>query len=347
MPAQTTRLFERPWPSQLAVRLAMGGIMRLTRVTCVTFVMCMMCAPSLAQRQKFPAKPIRLLTSAVGGGTDFASRMIAQGLTTSFGMQVIVDNRPSGVVIGDIVAKSAPDGYTLFLNGSAFWLQPFLQANTPYDPVRDFSPIIMATNSPNVLVVHAALPAQSVRDLIALAKAKPAELNYGSSSAGTPTHLGAELFKSMGGVNIVRVSYKGNGPAINALLGGEIQMMFANAAAVTTHVKAGRLRALAVASLEPSSLTPGMPTVAASGLTGFEVASTYGVFGPARLPRGLIERLNREIADVLNRADVKEKLFRAGMEVIAGTPEQLAASMKSDMTRMGKVIRDAGIRADF
>jgi len=302
---------------------------------------------TVALAQKFPAKPIRLLTSVAGGGTDFAARLIAQGLTTRFGMQVVVDNRPSGLVIGEIVARAAPDGYTMFLNGSAFWLQPFLHASMPYDPVRDFSPIIMATTSPNILVVSAALSVNSVKELIALAKAKPGELNYGSSSTGTPTHLGAELFKSMTGVNIVRVSYKGNGPAINALIGGEIQLMLANVAAVNVHVKSGRLRALAVASSAPTGLAPGLPTMSAAGLPGYELSSTYGIFGPARMPGSLVEQLNREMADVLFQAEVKERLFRAGMEAVASTPGQLATTMQTDMVRMGKVIKDAGIRAEF
>ncbi len=302
-------------------------------------------SPALAQ--KFPLKPIRLLTSAAGGGTDFAARLIAQGLTASMGMQVVVDNRPSGLVIGEIVARAAPDGYTMFLNGSAFWLQPFVHANMPYDPVKDFSPLIMATHSPNILVVNATLPVNSVKELIAVAKAKPGELNYGSSSTGTPTHLGAELFKSMTGVNIVRVSYKGNGPAINALLSGEVQLMFANVAAVNVHVKSGRLRALAVASSAPTSLAPGLPTMSAAGLPGYESSSTYGIFGPARMPRPLVEQLNREMVTVLTRADTTERLLRAGMEAVASTPDQLAAAMQSDMAKMGKVIKDAGIRPEF
>jgi tripartite-type tricarboxylate transporter receptor subunit TctC len=296
--------------------------------------------------RNFPVKPIRLITSAVGGGTDFASRLIAQGMSANLGVQVIVDNRPSGVVIGDIVAKAAPDGYTMFLNGSGFWLQPFLQAHTPYDPLRDFSFIVLATTSPNLLVVHPVLPAQSVNELIALAKAKPGELNYGSSSAGTPTHLGAELFKAMTGVNIVRVGYKGNGPAVNALISGEVHLMFANAAAVMVHVKSGRVRALAVASSEASALTPGVPAMAAAGLTGFELASNYGVFGPAKMPRALVEQLNREMVAVLTRPGTRERLVRAGMEPMGGAPERLAEYVKADMGRMGKVIRDAGIRAD-
>jgi tripartite-type tricarboxylate transporter receptor subunit TctC len=296
--------------------------------------------------QDYPAKPIRMLTSEPGGGTDFATRVIAQGLTAIFGKQVIVDNRPSGVMIGETVARATPDGYTMFLNGSGFWLQPFLQSGTPYDPLKDFTPVVIATRSPNTLVVHPTLPVSSVKELISLAKTKPGELNYGSSSAGTPTHLGAELFKAMAGVNIVRVAYKGNGPAINALIGGEVQLMFANAAAVTQHVKAGRLKALAVASTEPSDLAPGLPTVASAGLPGFESSSTYGVFAPARLPKAILDTLNRNMVKVLTSPEIRERLVRAGMEPVGSTPEALATMVKSDMARMGKLIRDAGIRAD-
>jgi tripartite-type tricarboxylate transporter receptor subunit TctC len=299
-----------------------------------------------ASGQAFPTKALRILTSQPGGGTDLVTRLIAQGLTAHLGKPVVVDNRPSGVLIGEIVAKAAPDGYTMFLNGSAFWLQPFLQAHTPYDPVKDFSPITLATSSPNVLVVTASLPVHSVKELIALAKARPGTLNYGSSSTGTPTHLGGELFKSMAGVDIVRVAYKGNGPALNALLAGEVQLMFANAAAVSPHVKSGKLRALAVASSEPTALVPGLPTVAAAGLPGYELASKYGVFGPARMPRALVARLNAAIVRVLNTPEVKAKLFSLGMEVVASRPEQLGETMRTDMAQMGELIRQAGIRPE-
>jgi tripartite-type tricarboxylate transporter receptor subunit TctC len=300
-----------------------------------------------AGAQQFPTRPIRMVTSQPGGGTDFVTRLIALGLTANLGKQVIVDNRPSGIVIGDIVAKAAPDGYTMFLNGSAFWLQPFLQPNTPYDPVKDFTPITMTTTSPSTLVVNPSLPVHSIKELITLAKAKSGELNYGSSSAGTPTHLGAELFKAMTGVNIVRVAYKGNGPALNALIAGEVHLMFANAASVNPHVRSGRLRALAVASSKPTDLAPGLPTVASAGLPGYESSSTYGVFGPARMPRQLVDKINREIVKVLTSTEVRERLFRAGMEVVASSPDELASAMKADMTRMGKIIKNAGIRVDF
>ncbi|MBI3042688.1 MAG: tripartite tricarboxylate transporter substrate binding protein [Betaproteobacteria bacterium] len=316
---------------------------------CIFLALVAMVLPggSGAGAQTYPNKPIRMVTSAPGGGTDFVTRLIAQGLTANLGKQIVVDNRPSGILIGDIVAKSAPDGYTMFLNGSAFWLQPFLQKNTPYDPVKDFTPITLTTKSPNILVVNPPLPVRSVKELIALAKARPGELNYGSSSAGTPTHLGAELFRQMTGINIVRVAYKGNGPALIALIAGEVQLMFANAASVSPHVKSGRLKALAVASIKPTALAPGLPTVASAGLPDFESSSTYGVFAPARMPRQLVDRINREMVKVLTRAEVKDRLFKAGMDVVASTPDELGSAMKSDMTRMEKVIRNAGISAGY
>jgi tripartite-type tricarboxylate transporter receptor subunit TctC len=230
----------------------------------------------------------------------------------------------------------------MFLNGSAFWLQPFLLPNTPYDPVKDFTPITIATTSPNVLVVNPSLPVRSVKELIGLAKSKPGELNYGSSSLGTPTHLGAELFKQKAGLQIVRVSYKGNGPALLALMSGEVHLMFANAASVSPHVSSGRLRALAVAASKPTELAPGLPTVAAAGLQGFESSSTYGVFGPARMPRNLVSRINGDMVKVLTSAEVRQRLFKAGMEVIASTPDALASLVKSDMREMGKILTSVG-----
>ncbi|MGZ5117978.1 MAG: Bug family tripartite tricarboxylate transporter substrate binding protein [Burkholderiales bacterium] len=299
-----------------------------------------------ATAQNFPTRPIRIVTSEIGGGLDFLARLVAQGLTPNLGQQVIIDNRPSGVFTGSIVSKASPDGYTLLCNGSSFWLLPFLQSNVPYDPVKDFSPITLATSSPLMLVVHPALPVKSVKELIALAKAKPGELNYSSSSPGTPQHIAAELFKSMTGVNIVRIPYKGAGPAVVALVAGEVQMTFSSAGAAVPHIKSGRLRALAIASAEPSALAPGLPTVASAGLPGFEAGSLWGFFAPAKTPVNLINRLQHEIVSVLNKADMKEKLFNATTEVVGSSPEKFAAVINADMQRGRKVIEAAGIRAE-
>lgn len=294
----------------------------------------------------FPSKPIRIVTSEIGGGLDFVARLVSQGLSDTLGQQVIVDNRPSGVFTGSIVSRASPDGYTLLFNGSSFWLLPFLQKNVPYDPVRDFAPITLATSSPLMLVVYPGLPVKSMQELIALAKAKPGELNYSSSSPGTPQHIAAELFKSMAGVNIVRIPYKGAGPAIVALVAGEVQLTFSSAGAAVPHIKSGRLRALAVASAGPSALAPGLPTVASAGLPGFEAGSLWGFFAPAKTPAVLINRLQHEIVSVLNKGDVKEKLFNATTEVVGSSPEKFAAVIKADMLRGSQVIKAAGIRAE-
>ncbi len=299
-----------------------------------------------AEAQPFPVRPIRIVASEAGGGLDFLARLVAQGLTPRLGQQVIVENRPSGVFTGSMVSKASADGYTLLVNGSSFWMLPFLQKNVPYDPIRDFAPITLATSSPLVLVVHPSLPVRSVQDLVALAKAKPGALNYSSSSIGTPQHIAAELFKSMTGTNIVRVPYKGAGPAIVALVAGEVQMTFSSAGAAVPHIKSGRLRALAIASAEPSVLAPDLPTVASAGLPGFEAGSLWGFFAPARTPPALITRLNREIVAVLNTPDVKEKLLNATTEVVGSSPEKFAQIIRADMKRGSQVIKAAGIRAE-
>jgi len=287
-----------------------------------------------------------MVTTAPGGGNDFAARLIAPALAGGLGQQVIVDNRSSTVVPGDIVAKSPPDGYSILLAASTFTIGPLLIRNSPYDPVQDFAPITLAVSSPNILVVHPTLPATSIKELIALARSKPGELNYATSGIGSSAHLAAELFKSMAGVNIVHVPYKGAGPASIDLVAGQVQLAFGNTTTVMPHVKAGRLRALAVSTAQPSVLVPGLPTVASAGLPGFESASMVGILGPARTPSAIVERLNRELVRVLNLPDVKEKFSNVGMETVGSTPAHLNATMKSEIARLGKVIRDAGIRGD-
>jgi len=311
----------------------------------VIAVCAMVLGAGVASGQNFPNKPIRIVTSEAGGGNDVQARLIAQGLTGALGEQVIVENRPSGIIPGDIVSKAQPNGYTLLLYNNALWTGPLIQS-TPYDAVKDFSPIVAVAKAANVLVVNPALPIHSVAELIALAKAKPGELNYGSSGTGASNHLAAELFRVMAGINIVRINYKGAGPALTALLAGEIQLMFPTAGAVAPHIRTGRVRVLAVTSAEPTALAPGVPTVAASGLPGYESISIYGIFAPAGTPRALIDKLNREIVRLLNRADIKEKFFNAGMETMGGSPEQLAATVKSEIARVGRVIKQAGIRSE-
>lgn len=298
--------------------------------------------------QAYPTKPIRIVTAEAGGGNDFAARAIVRGIADSMGQQLIVDNRggAGGIIAAEIVARAAPDGYTLLVYASNIWIIPLLKKNVPYDMAKDFAPITWAARSPSTLVVHPSLPVKSVKDLIAIAKAKPGQLNYGSGGSGATTHLAAELFKSMAKVNIVRVTYRGNAPALNDLIAGQIQVMFATAGTVAPHIGSGRLRALAVTSAQPTALSPGLPTVASSGLPGYESLSIYGVFAPSKTPTAIIQQLNREMVRVLHRADVKEQFFNAGVETVGSSPEAFAAAIKSDVARMAKVINEAGIRED-
>jgi tripartite-type tricarboxylate transporter receptor subunit TctC len=297
-----------------------------------------------AAAQSFPAKPVRIITAEPGGGNDVAARIIAAHLAGPLGQPVVIENRggASGVIAAEYVIRSAPDGYTLMLYSSAIWIMQFLRT-VSFDALRDFAPITLAASAPNILVVHPSLPVKSVKDLIALAKARPGQLNYATGGSGAAAHLSAELFKSMARIDMVRVIYKGTGPGVTALIGGEVQVMFPAAGAVAHYLQSGRLRALGVTSTRPSVLAPGVPTIAASGLPGFDAASTYGIFAPARTPDAVVRRLYQEFVRVLAIPEVKEQFLKAGMETVGSSPEEFAAAMKLEMTRMGKVIKDAGI----
>ena len=297
----------------------------------------------VAAAQDYPTRPVRIVTSEVGGGNDVQARMIARGLTDALGQQVIVENRPSGVIPGEIVSRASPNGYTLLLYNNTLWTGPMLQ-KAPYDPVRDLAPITTATVGPNILVVNTGLTVKSVQDLVALAKAKPGVLNYASSGMGATNHLAAELFKSMAGVDIVQIGYKGAGPGLNDLIAGQIQVMFPTAGAATPHVKSGRVRALAVTSPARSPVAPQLPTIAESGLPGYESLAIYGIFAPAKTPRAIAERLNREIVQILGAPETRERFLAMGMETVGGTAGELAARVKADMQRTGKVIKAAGIK---
>ncbi len=299
----------------------------------------------LACAQDYPHKPIRIVTGGAGGGTDQASRLIAQGMSGNLGISVLVDNR-SGILGSELVAKSSGDGYTIMLSGSNLWLAPFLQDKVPYDPVADFSPITLAVSAPNILVVHPSVPAHSVKELISLAKARPGVLNYASVGTGGSNHIAAELFKSLSGVDMVRISYKAGGIAFGELIAGQVQVMFATMGGSTQYVKAGRLRALAVTTAQPSPLVPGLATVANSGLPGYEAATIQGIFAPVKTPAAIINTLNQEIVRVLNKPDIREKFNNVGVETVGSSATLLAATVKSEMTRLGKVIQAARIRAD-
>ena len=297
----------------------------------------------MAAAQEYPAKPIRVITAASGGNADVLARFIQTGLTGSLGQQVVVDNR--GAIAPAVVAKSPPDGYTILITGSSVWLLPLLKPGVPWD-VRDFAPVTLATSSPSLLVVHPSMPVKAVKQLIALAKSRPGELNYAAGTLGATPHLAGELFKHMAGVNIVRVGYKGTGPGVVAVMAGEVHMMFPGAPAAMPHVKQGRLRAIAVCSAQPSPFAPGVPTVSESGLPGFESMSPQGIFAPAGTPPAIVNRLNQEIARTLNSDEVKQKMFAAGSQVVANSPEAFGTAMKADMERIGKLVKAAGVIAE-
>jgi tripartite-type tricarboxylate transporter receptor subunit TctC len=300
----------------------------------------------MAFGQDYPNKPIRIITGGAGGGTDFTARLIAQGISVPLGQPVVVENRGAGIIPVEFVSKAAPDGYTLLVQGSVAWVSPLVLQKAPYEILRDFAPISQIERTVFVVTVHPSIPVKSVSELIALAKSKPAALNYGSGPSGTTSHLAVELFKSLAGVNIVWVPYKGVAQAITDQISGEVHMTIIDSSGVMPHVKAGKLKALAVTSATPSALVPGLPTVAATGVPGYEAAGMSCIWAPAGTPAPIINRLSQEIVRLLNRADVKERFLNAGVEPVGSSPEQFAATMRSDIARISKVIKDAGIKVN-
>ena len=296
-----------------------------------------------AHAQGYPVKPVRIVTVAPGSANDLVARLLAQELKGALGQPVIVDNR--GTIAAEIVSKAPPDGYTLLLYGSAVWISPFIYKNEASSPLKDLMPITLVAASPNVIVVHPSLPVKSPRELIALARKRPGELHYATGSLGAAPHLAAELFKAMGRVDIVRVPYKGTGGSLIGLLSGEVEMMFPTAGSVTPHIKAGKLRALAVTSLKPTALAPGLPTLAET-LPGYESVSLNGMFAPARTPAAIVSLVNQEVGRILTRADAKDRLANAGMDAVVNSPEEFSAVIKSEMAKWGKVIREARISTD-
>ncbi|MBI4195248.1 MAG: tripartite tricarboxylate transporter substrate binding protein [Betaproteobacteria bacterium] len=301
-----------------------------------------------AAAQDYPTKPVRLVVPlAPGGGGDIVSRMIGQKISESMNQPVIVDNRPGGsTIIGtELVARSAADGYTLVMATSSHGINPSLR-KLPYDPVKDFTGIAFIATSPMMLTVHPNVPARTVKELIALAKARPGKLNYGSSGTASIVHLGGELFNLMAGVKTVHVPYKGTGPALNDLLGGQIDMMFASPVPTIPHVRNGRLRAIAMASAERSPAMPDLPTIAEAGLPGFEAATYFIVLGPAGVPSAVVSKLNTEIVKAARSPDLKDKLSSQGAIIVAGTAQQAIGHIKSEIARWAKVVKSAGIKAE-
>ena len=305
---------------------------------------------AVAAADAYPSRPVRFVVAfPPGGGTDIIARSIAQKLAERIAQQVVVDNRPgAGGNIGtDIVAKSAPDGYTLLMGSAGpLAINASLFAKMPFDPIKDLAPVTLAASTPNVLVVHPSLRAATVKELIALAKARPGEINFASSGHGTPAHLAGELFNSMAGVRMVHVPYKGAAPALADLLGGQVQLMFSTMPPALPHVKAGKLRALAVTSAKRSPAAPELPTVDEIALPGFEANTWHGVVVPAGTPGAVVARLNREIVAILHLPDVIERLSGQGAEPVGSTPEEFAAYIRAETVKWARVVRESGAKAE-
>jgi tripartite-type tricarboxylate transporter receptor subunit TctC len=309
-----------------------------------------MLIPGLATAQTWPAKPMRIvIAQAPGSATDVISRVVANPLSESLGQPIVIDARPgAGGVLGtEVAARSAPDGYTLFMgNNSTHGSNPAVYAKLPYDAVKDFAPVSFVASVPYVLVVDPALPVKSVQELIAYAKARPGKLNYASAGNGSTHHFCGELLKSTTGIDMQHIPYKGSGPGIAGLLGGEVSMMFSNVADIGSQIKAGKVKPLAVTATKRASTLPEVPTMAEAGLPDFVVTSWFGLLVPAGTPAPIVARLNAETVKVLGRADVKSTLAAQGLEVASSTPEAFAAHIQSEIARFTKIARAAGIKAE-
>ncbi len=312
-------------------------------------VLAMIAAPGI-HAADYPVKPIRFIApNPPGGPTDILARLIGQKLSESLGQPVFVENRAgAGGNIGtELAAKAPPDGYTLVTgNNATFGANVSLYKNLGFDPVKDFAPVSLVGTQPNILVVHPSLPVTSVKELIALAKARPGQLNYAGSGMGAVAHLSAELFKSMTRTNIVHISYKGAGPALIDMLAGQCQLMFATSFSVQPHIKANKLRALAVTTAKRARAWPDLPTIAEAGVPGFEATTWHGVLVPAGTPAAIVNKLNAEIIRMLQLPDVRERLGTLGAEIIGSTPKEFADHIQREIPKWAKVIKDAGVRLE-
>lgn len=302
-----------------------------------------------ASAQEYPHKPIRLIAPfSPGGATDTLARIIGQKLSERMGQPVMIDNRvgAGGNIGADLVAKSAPDGYTLLLGGVPHAIAVTLYSRLPYDLLRDLAAVAEIATFPSVIVLHPSLPAKSVKELIALAKARPGDLNFGSAGNGSPNHLALELFKTMAKVKMTHIPYKGSGQVIGDLLAGQVQLASLGLPVATPHVKSGKLRAIAVTGSERSPLLPGIPTVSEAGLPGFEVTSWYGVFAPAATARDIVVKLNTEVGNAIANPEVRQRLSAMGAEPAAKTPEKFTQYVHAEVAKWAKVVTESGAKLD-
>jgi tripartite-type tricarboxylate transporter receptor subunit TctC len=319
------------------------------RVFSALFAFSVFCAALPVCAQNYPTKTVRIVSPfPPGGSVDLVGRILADKLTQNLGKQFIVDNRSgaSGIIGTEMVAKSAPDGYTLLINTLPLVTNQFLMARVAYDPVRDFEPISMVTSSPSLVTVHPSVPAHSIKELIALARSRPGQLNYSAAGVGTNPHIAGELFNLLAGVNIVAVQFKGGGPADVAAISGEVAGTFGNISQAIGHVKSGRLRALAVTSTTRSPALPDLPTVAEAGVPGYEFLTWHGVLAPKGTPKPIVNLLGEQLQKIL-RAPGEAKFWQdRGLDVIASSPDEFAVRLAAEQKKWGEVIRKRGIKAE-
>jgi len=317
-------------------------------IRAIVFI-CAALAAGVVFADNYPNKPIRMIVAVPPGGpADTLARLVGPRLGEALGQTVVIDNRPgaNGIIAYDMAARSTPDGYTFVLVAAGVAINPSLYRNVQYDPITDFSPITLGITVPNILVVHPSVPATSVQQLIALAKAKPGKVAFASAGNGTSGHLALELFRQSAGIDVVHVPYKGGGPALTDVIGGQVQALFSIALAATPQVKAGKVRALAITSASRSPVAPDLPTIAESGFPGFEVIGWFGWLAPAKAPKEIVNRLNREIVHILNMSAVHDRLLSLSTVPVGDTPAHFAGFIRSERDKWAKVIRTAGIKLE-
>ena len=317
------------------------------RLACAVAACGLAAAGNACAQQDYPTRPIRLLVGvAPGGATEILARAVGTRMGENMRQQVIIDNRPGAnhIIAGEMTAKAPPDGYTMQMVPEGFVINPSIYAKLPFDPLKDFSAIAIVAQVPNVLVVHPSIPSRTVKSFVAFARARPGQLSYGTSGVGSPSHMSAELFRIMSGIEYTHVPYKGQSLAMVDLIGGHLHHAFPSIPASIAYIKAGRLVALGVTTAQRASALPDVPTIQEAGVPGYEVSGWYGVIGPAALPKPLVARINREINTVLQVPETRELLSKQGAEPRTGTPEEFATAMADDLQKWSKVVAAAGIK---
>lgn len=331
-------------------RAARGALQRVACLALIAAASSAAAQPaSQGQGPAYPTRPVRMIVAVPPGGpADILARLVGPRLSEAMGQTVVIDNRPgaNGNIAYEMAARATPDGHTFVLVAAGVTINPSLYREVRYDPIKDFAPITLGIAVPNILVVHPAVPAASVRELIALAQSRPGQIAFASAGIGTSGHLALELFKLQSRIDVVHVPYKGGGPALAELIAGQVQALFSIALAATPHIKAGRLKPLAITSGKRSQVAPGLPTVAELGFPGFEVIGWFGWLAPAKTPRAIVTRLNGEIVKVLNAPEIRERLLSQSTEPVGDSPQAFAAFIKSERDKWARVIREAGIRAE-